>query len=762
MGKGFATYDKVKELAMKKMLTVSDKKVFLHPTMTSYIRGLLEGMIHRYDKRATFLGKIIWEKDSPSVAYTDGNRWVCNAGHPFVSKARSKTKTMNDRNYRILLVTGLCIHELGHKLYTNFAYEKKFIYSKLWHSGELFPAPCYSSDEWTELQVMLKEKKYVKTFITLYNNITNALEDGYIEYRLLNDFPHPSNKNALLAIRERQFSSLPSLKKNIQSEEGEDSMKLFSVINILLGYAKYGQLKCKKTEYSDERIQAVIKCIPYIDEVNDSSLPYVHYQAMHNVIAILSPYILAYIKEAEKKGMLDESMSTEISEKIDDAVKISEEDAKRKESSSTASVPLAATDEEIEETTSEDGGESKVEEKSGLPSSKSPETGSEEGDSGDDTKDSSDVSGDESSDLSSEEDTSESDKTPARIIPDNDAEPDFDYSDMCSVSMKPEYVLTDEGEDKEWDKIVEKSKEIISEEARKEAVEELEGEHLKSLVSEDKACDYGNLHIGRGCQIERQKNVPDSQKEAYKKLADEYLPLSKAANREYIKKIKELNEEDIIRGRYSGQFDISGAYRPDKRMFSKKRLPSPVSLSIFLLIDESGSMSGERIHMARITAIIIEEFCRQTGIRLCIMGHTEMFGGSRKVVLTSYSDFDSYDSNDKFRLMQIQSKENNRDGYALRYAMNHIKKESTDVKLIINISDGAPAADRYMGRPAVLELQSLVRECERNNISVISAAIGSDRDTIKKIYGKGFLNISDLNMLPKTLISLIKKYMPEA
>ena len=132
------------------------------------------------------------------------------------------------------------------------------------------------------------------------------------------------------------------------------------------------------------------------------------------------------------------------------------------------------------------------------------------------------------------------------------------------------------------------------------------------------------------------------------------------------------------------------------------------------------------------------------------------------VVLTSYTDFESYDSNDKYRLMDIKAKENNRDGYALRYAMNHLKKESTDVKLILNISDGAPAAECYGGAKAVAELKSIVKECDRNNISVISAAIGSDRETIKQIYGKGFLNISDLNMLPKTFIALIKKYMPDA
>lgn len=740
MGKGFATYDKVRELACKKMLTVSDKKVFLHPTMTSYIRGILEGMIHRYNKRASFPGKIEWKPDEPHVAYTDGNRWVCNAGNPFFSKAKSTIKSINDRNYRILLVTAAGIHETGHKLYTNSHYEKNFIYSKLLATGTLFPSPTIESEDWTKLQEMLEEKRYLKTFIYLYKNITNALEDGYIEYRLLDDFPHPSNKNALMALRAHHYSSMPSLKDNIANEAGDENKKLFSIINILLGYAKYGQLKCDKSEYSDERIQAVVNCIPYIDECNDCFSPYGHYQAMNNVIAILSPYILAYFNDAEEEGKSDEDTEKEAGDSLADDVKASDKDMERSEMSED--MPMAPVpdgedsdsdkDGSSEMSDSEDDGESTSDEKSSA--------------------DSGEIGGDE--DGLKEKRTTESKEKP-------DLDDEVDYSSLCSEDATTEYVSVDE-EDKDWEEITKIAKDIIAEQAKEEAIEELEEEHISSLRKEDAEADYGSLHTGRGCRIERQKTVSESQKDAYDKLANEYLPLSKAANREYIKKIKELNEEDIMRGRYSGQFDVTGAYRPDKRMFSKKRLPSPVSLSIFLLIDESGSMCGSRIEMARITAIIIEEFCRLTGIRLCVMGHTEDFDRKRDVVLTNYKDFDSIDKNDRYRLMNIAAKENNRDGYALRYAMNHIKKETSDVKLIINISDGAPEADGYRGRSAVNELQSIVKECERNNISVISAAIGSDRDTIKEIYGKGFLNISDLNMLPKTLIALIKKYMPDA
>ena len=46
-------------------------------------------------------------------------------------------------------------------------------------------------------------------------------------------------------------------------------------------------------------------------------------------------------------------------------------------------------------------------------------------------------------------------------------------------------------------------------------------------------------------------------------------------------------------------------------------------------------------------------------------------------------------------------------------------------------------------------------------MEILGAAIGSDRDVIAKIYGDGFLDITDLSRMPKMLTSLVKKRLLE-
>ena len=41
-----------------------------------------------------------------------------------------------------------------------------------------------------------------------------------------------------------------------------------------------------------------------------------------------------------------------------------------------------------------------------------------------------------------------------------------------------------------------------------------------------------------------------------------------------------------------------------------------------------------------------------------------------------------------------------------------------------------------------------------------AAAIGDDRDRIERIYGTGFLDITDLNQLPIMLTQLITRNLP--
>ena len=67
------------------------------------------------------------------------------------------------------------------------------------------------------------------------------------------------------------------------------------------------------------------------------------------------------------------------------------------------------------------------------------------------------------------------------------------------------------------------------------------------------------------------------------------------------------------------------------------------------------------------------------------------------------------------------------------------------------ISDGFPNATRYNGKKAEEDMLRIKESLERKRITVLTAAIGSDKEQIQRIYKEGFLDISDIEQLPYVL-----------
>ncbi len=102
--------------------------------------------------------------------------------------------------------------------------------------------------------------------------------------------------------------------------------------------------------------------------------------------------------------------------------------------------------------------------------------------------------------------------------------------------------------------------------------------------------------------------------------------------------------------------------------------------------------SNDRITRARATAIVIQDFCESLGIPLLVVGHTAW---SSHVELFSYSDFDTYDKNNRYRLMDMSARDCNRDGAALRFVAEKLSKQTSEVKILMIICDGQPNDDGY-------------------------------------------------------------------
>ena len=206
------------------------------------------------------------------------------------------------------------------------------------------------------------------------------------------------------------------------------------------------------------------------------------------------------------------------------------------------------------------------------------------------------------------------------------------------------------------------------------------------------------------------------------------------------------------------RLDAHALCRNDGKVFYKNALPNEIpQMAVALLLDESGSMgSYDRCTYARASAIILYDFCQSLHIPITVYGHSTMHGD---VALYSYAEFETIDSNDKYRMMDIAARSDNRDGAALRYVAERLDRRPEEVKILLLVSDGQPAACGYYGSAAEEDLRGIKQEYRRKGILFIAAAIGSDKQNIERIYGDAFMDITDLNQLPIKLTAAVKRHM---
>ena len=97
-----------------------------------------------------------------------------------------------------------------------------------------------------------------------------------------------------------------------------------------------------------------------------------------------------------------------------------------------------------------------------------------------------------------------------------------------------------------------------------------------------------------------------------------------------------------------------------------------------------------------------------------VYGHsTDYTDVGNTVALYSYAEFDGFDHDDKYRMMDIAARGSNRDGAALRFVAEQLSKRPEAVKILILVSDGQPADSGYGGSAAEEDLRGIKQEYQR-------------------------------------------------
>ena len=558
------------------------------------------------------------------------------------------------------------------------------------------------------------EEKDNATCLTLSRcaaQFNNILEDIYIEARMCEEYPG-TFKQGIQINNLRMSELIPSIQEQIDC--GYQPFSIMS--NLILSYCRTGNIN-NRTNYSGEYTDTLSDCMDYIDDALIATQGKERLRASNYLLVLCWNYIQPMVE------LTRESLKKQDSTQVGDAL----EDLLRKESGSGSPLP-----------TGKNGGIPK-----NIPGptvkSKTPITCDL---SGLDPNYRQDAINQAEKVLQEEGGRIELAKTTAVLDGNN---PGITYASQYAGSG--------------YENAANDLARILNDVATEKAQNDYEQELTEDLQKSADEIHYGNAHAGIHVTIHRINPVSDFFIKSYQTVVSPLLRTSKRLQSSILPLLKEEAEGGKQKNLLFGKrLDMRALHRKDGGIFTRTRLPDEEQkLSVGLLVDESGSMGwGDRITHARKTAIVLYDFCMSLGIPITIYGHST---DSKGVALYSYAEFDSLDASDRYRLMDMSARNGNRDGAALRYVAEHLAKRPESQKLLIIISDGQPADCGYSGTEAEADLRGIKNEYRKRGIVIFAAAIGDDKENIRRIYQDGFLDITKLEDLPKNMTQLVKQYL---
>jgi len=251
----------VKQRLNEKRSKITDRQFFSSRILAGHFEDLAAAQTRRYHYNRRVRVNLYWKPKDPFLAATDNMYIRINSGNPMVTKVRG-------RENRYQIVCGMFAHELGHVLYTDFLAAQthtNYLGRYKWYPypPDLKTAADVGKERafWDYVKA---DPKNLEAVGYIAHQISNVIEDGYIENRILTNFPGTIGYG-LEELRKRHFESIPTVTQLIEQEDDGSRHIFESILQVLLSYAKFGEIKYGDEPLADERIQTVFKLIPDID-----------------------------------------------------------------------------------------------------------------------------------------------------------------------------------------------------------------------------------------------------------------------------------------------------------------------------------------------------------------------------------------------------------------------------------------------------------------------------------------------------------------
>lgn len=219
----------------------------------------------------------------------------------------------------------------------------------------------------------------------------------------------------------------------------------------------------------------------------------------------------------------------------------------------------------------------------------------------------------------------------------------------------------------------------------------------------------GELEITKNRQttFERKKNDVLVYRDSYHRIQRFIAPVAKAL------RLHDKDYDERVTGLRSGRLDMNkivDIYAGSQTVYTKKAHTSTEKACVCILIDESGSMSGERIKMARDTGVLLTEALKHIGnIDLYIYGFTDAGG---KIRIHTYKE---KGFSNAYALGSVNAFCGTPTGEAVRAVCDRVRSYTQDKCLMFVATDGQPNSER--------ELVSALAYAKQKNIVPVGIGI---------------------------------------
>lgn len=205
------------------------------------------------------------------------------------------------------------------------------------------------------------------------------------------------------------------------------------------------------------------------------------------------------------------------------------------------------------------------------------------------------------------------------------------------------------------------------------------------------------------------------------------------------------------------------------RLFYKKQEPSPQIDAVFsLLVDCSASMF-DKMDETKLGIILFHEALKSVLVPHQVVGFWEDASEATETNQPNYLktviDFQkSLNQKTGPEILQLEPEEDNRDGLAIRIITKNLLRRSEKQKFLLVFSDGEPAAMGYE-QNGIIDTHEAVLHARKQGIEVINVFLSNgeidenQQTTIRNIYGKYSILVSDISKLNDVLSPLLKKLL---